>query len=40
MFENRVLRGIFGHKKDEVTGKWRRSHDEKFHDLCCSQNTF
>jgi hypothetical protein len=24
MFENRVLRGIFGYKRDEVTGEWRK----------------
>jgi hypothetical protein len=40
VFENRVLRGIFGPKKYEVTGKWRRSRDEKFNDVYCSQNTF
>jgi hypothetical protein len=27
VFENRVLRGIFGPKKEEVTGDWRRLHD-------------
>ena len=29
MFENRVLRGIFGPKKDEVTGEWRKLQNEK-----------
>ena len=28
MFENRVLRRIFGPKRDEVTGEWRRLHNE------------
>jgi len=27
VFENRVLRKIFGLKRDEVTGEWRRLHD-------------
>jgi len=30
MFENRVLRRIFGHKRDEVAGKWRKLHKEEF----------
>ena len=29
MFENRVLRKVFGPKRDEVTGKWRKLHNEK-----------
>jgi hypothetical protein len=29
VFENRVLRRIFGPKRDEVTGEWRKLHDEK-----------
>ena len=29
VFENRVLRGIFGPKRDEVTGEWRKIHNEK-----------
>jgi hypothetical protein len=33
LFENRVLRKIFGPKKDEVTGKWRKLHNEKLYDL-------
>ena len=33
MFESRVLRGIFEPKSDEVTGEWRRLHNEN---LCCS----
>jgi hypothetical protein len=32
-FENRVLRRIFGPKRDEVTGKWRKLHNEELHDL-------
>jgi hypothetical protein len=31
--ENRVLRRIFGPKKDEVTGDWRKLHNEEFHNL-------
>jgi hypothetical protein len=37
-FENRVLRRIFGHKRDEVTGKWRRLHNEELNDLYSSPN--
>jgi hypothetical protein len=33
VFENRVLRRIFGPKRDEVTGKWRRLHNEELNDL-------
>jgi hypothetical protein len=33
VFENRVLRRIFGPKRDEVTGEWRKLHDEELHDL-------
>jgi hypothetical protein len=36
VFENRVLRRIFGLKRDEVTGEWRKLHNEELHDLCCS----
>jgi hypothetical protein len=32
VFENRVLRRIFGPKRDEVTGVWRRLHNEELHD--------
>ena len=38
MFENRVLRRVFGAKKDEVTGEWRKLHNEELSDLYCSQN--
>ena len=40
MFENRVLRGIFGSKRDEVTGEWRKLHNEELNDLYCSPNIF
>ena len=33
MFENRVLRRVFGPKRDEVTGEWRKLHNEKLSDL-------
>jgi hypothetical protein len=33
VFENRVLRGIFGSKRDGVTGEWRRLHNEELNDL-------
>jgi hypothetical protein len=33
VFENRVLRRIFGPKKDEVTGEWRKLHNEELRDL-------
>jgi hypothetical protein len=33
VFENRVLRRIFGPKRDEVIGEWRRLHNEELHDL-------
>ena len=33
VFGNRVLRGIYGPKKDEVTGEWRRLHNEELHNL-------
>jgi hypothetical protein len=36
MFENRVLRGIFGPKRDEVTGEWRKLYNEQFNDLYSS----
>ena len=38
MFENRVLRRIFGPKGYEVTGKWRKLHNEEFNDFYCSPN--
>jgi hypothetical protein len=36
MFENRVLRRIFGPKGDEVTGWWRKLHNDELHDLYSS----
>jgi hypothetical protein len=33
VFENRVLMKIFGQKKDEVTGGWRKLHNERLHNL-------
>ena len=38
--ENRVLRRIFRPKTDEVTGKWRRLHNEELDDLYCSPSIF
>jgi transcription termination factor 2 len=33
VFENRVLRRVFGPKRDEVTGEWRKLHKEELNDL-------
>jgi hypothetical protein len=33
VFENRVLRRIFGPKKDEMAGGWRKLHNEELHNL-------
>ena len=38
VFENRVLRRIFGPKRDEVTGEWRKIHNGELNDLYCSPN--
>ena len=38
VFENRVLRRIFGPKRDEVTGEWRKLHNEELNDLYSSPN--
>jgi len=38
VFENRVLRGIFGPERVEVTGEWRKLHPEGLNDLYCSSN--
>ena len=34
--ENRALRNVFGHKRKEVTGEWRRSHNKELLDWYCS----
>jgi len=38
VFENRVLRRIFGSKRDKVTGEWRKLHNEKLNNLYSSPN--
>ena len=38
VFENMVLRRIIGPKRDEVTGKWRKLHNEELNDLCISHS--
>ena len=38
MFENRVLKRIFGPKRDEVTGEWRILHNEELNDLYPTPN--
>jgi len=38
VFENRALRRVFGPKRDEVTGEWRKLHNEELSDLYCSPN--
>jgi hypothetical protein len=40
MFENRVLRRIFGPKRDEITGDWRKLYNEELHGLYCSSSIF
>jgi len=40
VFENRVLRIIFGPRRDEVTGKWRKLHDEELNDTYSSPIIF
>jgi hypothetical protein len=39
VFENRVLRRIFGPKREEVAGGWRRLHNEELHNLYTSQKS-
>ena len=36
VFENMVLRRIFGRRREDVTGEWRRLHNEELNDLYCS----
>ena len=38
VFKNRVLRRIFGPKRNEVTGEWRKLHNEELNDPYCSPN--
>jgi hypothetical protein len=39
VFENKVLRRIVGPKRDEVTGEWRKLHNDELNDLYSSPNT-
>ena len=39
MYENTVLRRMFGPRSDEVTGEWKRLHNEELNDLYSSPNT-
>ena len=38
VFENMVLRKIFGPKMNDLTGEWRKPHNEELNDLYCSSN--
>jgi len=38
VFDSRVLKGIFGAKRDEAKGEWRKLHNEELNGLYCSPN--
>jgi hypothetical protein len=38
VFENRVLRRIFGPRRDEMTGEWRKLHNEELHNMYSTPN--
>jgi hypothetical protein len=40
VFGNRVVRRIFGPKRDEITGEWRKLHNEELNDLYFPHNIF
>jgi hypothetical protein len=40
VFENRVLREIVGPKREEITGEWRKLHNDELYDLYCSPKIF
>jgi hypothetical protein len=40
VFENRLLREVFGAKREEVTGDWRKLHNEELNNLYCSSKIF
>jgi hypothetical protein len=40
VFEKRVLRKIFGSKRDKESGEWRKLHNSELHDLYCSPNSW
>jgi hypothetical protein len=40
VFENRVLKRIFGPKRDEVTGEWRKLHNKELRDLYSSPSMY
>jgi hypothetical protein len=40
VFKNRVLRRVFGPKRDEITGERRKLHNDELNDLYCSRNIF